>query len=230
VKRILNYALCLWVACAGARSQTPDAATPPAYILNPGDVIEVRFYLNAELNEQVQIRPDGRISMQLVGEVVIGGLPVAEASRKIEELFAKELREPKATIQVRQFSRQRVFVTGEVVRPGPLNMSGEMTILEAISEAGGIRRTAADTIAVLVRKGADGAPFGRKLKLMQKGSPTAEAEMVLEPFDVVLIPESKIARLDRWIDQHIRQIIPINANAGFTYLIQGQGGGSIPIF
>ncbi len=228
----LSLALTYIQGQAPTQVQAPDSGTASAYILNAGDSIDVRFFLNPELNEQMQIRPDGRISLQVVGEVQVSGLTVSEAARKIDSLFAKELRAPQTTIQVRQFARQRVFVTGEVVRPGPLNMSGEMTIIEAISEAGGIRRTAADTVAVLLRKGPDGAPFGRKLNLMLKGVPTPDTGLVLQPFDVVLVPESKIARLDRWIDQHIRQIIPINANAGFTYLVQGQGGGgtTIPIF
>jgi protein involved in polysaccharide export with SLBB domain len=210
----------------------PQAVEPPAsvaYRLVAGDVLDIRFFLNPELNDQVQIRPDGRVSLQLVGEAELAGMTVTEATKKIEQLYSTELRSPRASIQVRVFATQKVFVTGEVNRPGPFSMPGRMTVLDAISEAGGIKRTADEGLAVLIRKGPDGYPVGRRLRPLRKGAPTSDAGILLLPFDVVMIPESKIARLDRWVDQHIRQLIPVSASAGFAYIMQRQGGGTVPI-
>jgi protein involved in polysaccharide export with SLBB domain len=211
-------------------AQTAEPQPAQGYKLSAGDVVEIRFFLNPELNEQMQIRPDGRVSLLLVGETELAGLTIAEATQKIEQLYANEVRAPRASIQVRQYAAQKVFVTGEVVRPGPFNLPSRMTLLEAISEAGGLKRTADEGLAVLIRKGPDGAPVGRLVKPMKKGQPTSDAGIVLQPFDLVMIPESRIARIDRWVDQHIRQIIPVNASAGFAYIMQPQGGGTIPVF
>lgn len=234
-RSILFSAAFLMVGAMASLSQVPAPTPSPSpsqqpYRLSIGDVIEVRFFLNPELNESVQIRPDGRISMQVVGEIDVAGKTVPEATSEVEKAFGKELLSPKATIQVRSFAAQKIFVTGEVLKPGQLNLPTTMTLLEAISEAGGIKRTGDEKLAVLIRKMPDGKPLGRRIRWMEKGLPTPDANTPLQPFDVVMVPESKIARLDRWVDQYIRQMIPINASAGFTYLVQGgTGGGLIPI-
>ena len=207
------------------------SASRPAYRLKPGDTIEIRLFFNPELNEQVLIRPDGRIWLHLIGEVEVAGKSVQDTASMMEALYVKELRTPKVSIQVRGFAEQKVFVTGEVVRPGLLNLPGNMTVFDAINEAGGIKHTGDDGAVILIEKDPDGNPVGRKLALFKKGQPTADASIPLHPFDVVMVPETKVAHLDRWIDQHIRQVIPVNTSAGFTYLISRQtSGGGVPIF
>jgi len=213
---------------APAQSQTD--ASPAPYRMQAGDAVEIRFFYNPELNETTQIRPDGRVSLQLVGQVELAGKSVEEASATLESLYANEVRTPKVTIQLRGFAAQKVYVTGEVMHPGVMAMPGRLTVIEAINEAGGIKHTGSSSVAVLISKRADGLPEGHRLHLYEHGTLTADAGKVLSPFDVVLIPESRIARLDRWVDQTIRQLIPVNTSAGFTYLITKQGSSSIPIF
>ena len=211
-----------------AQSQADSA--PAAYRMQAGDTVEIRFFYNPELNETMQIRPDGRVSLQLVGQVELAGKSVEETTALLESLYAHEVRTPKVTIQLRGFAAQKVYVTGEVMHPGALTLPGRLTVIEAINEAGGIKHTGSSSVAVLISKRADGLPEGHRLHLYDHGTLTADAGKVLSPFDVVLIPESRIARLDRWVDQTIRQLIPVNTSAGFTYLITKQGSSSIPIF
>jgi len=220
-----------------AQGQTAQTTAPAAqvvldsarYRLSPGDIVEIRHAFNPELNEQAQIRPDGRISLPLIGEIEIANKTIQDTVAILEARYAKEVRTPRITIQVRGFAALKIYVTGEVFRPGALGLPGPMTLLEAISEAGGIKHTGNPSMIVLIRKTADGKPQGKKLALYIKGQLAADAATLLRPFDVVMVPESKIARLDRWVDQHIRQLIPINASMGFTYLMSSQTGG-IPIF
>ncbi len=213
---------------AGATDQTPSVAM---YRLNPGDTIELRHFFNPELNEQMQIRPDGRVWLQLIGEVDLAGLTVQEAATMLEDLYRKEVRTPKISIQIRGFALQKVYVTGEVLRPGVLGLPGPMTVLDAINEAGGIKHSGNQKMIVLIHKGPDGKPVGKKLQLYQKKRLAADASIQLNPFDVVVVPETKVAHLDRWVDEHIRQVIPFNTAAGFTYLITRQNSSStIPIF
>ncbi len=190
------------------------------YRLSPGDLLEIRLFFNTELNESVQIRPDGRVSLQLVGDVPLSGLTLKEATASLNRAYLKEVLTPQVSIQVRGYGAQKVFVTGEVQKPGVVNVPGPMTVYDAISEAGGVKHTGSTTSVFLFRRGPDGKPLEHKLSLYQKGHLTEDASIQLNPFDVVLVPESKIAQVDRWIDQHIRQLIPVTATAGFAYLLQ----------
>jgi protein involved in polysaccharide export with SLBB domain len=210
----------------------PADAAPPsaAYRLVAGDAIEVRHAFNPELNEVAQVRPDGRVSLPLVGEIQMAGRTVEEIVRGLEQQYAAEIRNPRIMLQVRSFAAQKVFVTGEVPRPGLINMPGQMTLFEALSEAGGIRTTGSRTV-VLIRKGPDGTAVGRSVPAYVGGQLGPQASIPLQPFDVVIVPESRIARVDRWVNQYIRQLLPFDMTAGFTYLMQHRVDDTIiPIF
>src|SRR5262249_23627115 len=129
------------------------------YRLNPGDSIEIRLFFNPELNENVQIRPDGRVSLQLIGDVPLSGLTVQNAAALLNRAYLKEVLTPNVSVQVRSFGAQKVFVTGEVVRPGVVNLPGPMTVHDAVSEAGGVKHTGTTGSIVLFRRGPDGKPL-----------------------------------------------------------------------
>jgi polysaccharide export outer membrane protein len=203
------------------KNAPPGTANNHEYLLQPGDTVDIRFFFNSELNEQgVQIRPDGRISLQLLGEVTLSGRTPSEVAAELEKSYANILKTPRVTIQIRGFAAQKAFVSGEVPRPGTISLATPMTVLAAIGEAGGITARGNRTSVVLIRKMPDGTPGMQTLHLYEKGHPTAAALTPLQPFDVVLVAESKITQADRWVDQYIRQLIPANLNAGFTYLWQ----------
>jgi protein involved in polysaccharide export with SLBB domain len=208
-------------------AQGPQPSTPvlklqteknQVYRLRPGDAIDVRFFFNPELNEQIQVRPDGRISLQLVGEIEVVNHSIEEAVGKIEALAAKELRTPRVSIQVRSYAEQKVYVTGEVYRPGLIPLLGDVSVTTAISEAGGIKNTGNRKTVILIRKGEDGAPIKYKLQLEEDGKPTEQALAVLRPSDVIIVPETRIANMGRWVDQYVRALNPVNLAFGFTYL------------
>ena len=215
---------------AEAKPTQPQAASEadarPAYRLQSGDTIDVRFFYNPELNEQsVQIRPDGRISVHLAGDVQVAGRTAEEVSRYLEEVLAKSLKTPRVSVQIRGYVVQKAFVSGEVPRQGTISLASPMTLLGAIGEAGGITIRGNRNRVILIRKMPDGTPARRDIRLFQGRRPTMDAQLLLQPFDVLLVPESNIARVDRWVDQYIRQLIPVNMAAGFTYLWQKNPGG-----
>ena len=222
---------CVLATCLAAADNGtpggPDAAAAP-YRLDAGDTIEIRFFFNPELNETVQIRPDGRISMQLVGELEVAGKTIADAMEAIQRAFARELKTPRVSIQVRGYSGQKVFVTGEVNRPGVIAMPGHVTVAAAIADAGGVRLTANTKRIVLVRKGPDGGPELRTLVYLSKGKMGPDAFTELRPYDIVMVPESRIANMDRWVEQHIKSLNPVNLSAGFTYLYNKAATGALP--
>ncbi len=186
--------------------------------LSPGDVIQVRFFYNPELDDTIEIRPDGMISMPLVGELDIDQLTITEARERLEDTYRTIVKQPSVTIQVREYSTQKVYVGGQVLRPGVIPMKGELTVLDAVMEAGGNKLTGSNSTVILIRKSDSGEPVRYKLSLKGKDDQPPMASVKLQPFDVVLVPETTIARMDRWVDQHVRQLIPVVLTAGFTYL------------
>ena len=95
-------------------SQLQAAQTPAApYIILPGDQLDIKFFYNPELNESVTVRPDGKISLQLVDEVQAAGLQPAELDARLTEAYSLELKKPLVTVIVRSFKGQRIYVGGD---------------------------------------------------------------------------------------------------------------------
>jgi polysaccharide export outer membrane protein len=240
-RRIARRTICMVLLVAFAVSArqgklAPTLAEPaPAtdmfasYQIMPGDVLDIRFFYNPELSEQeVAVRPDGRIALQLVGDVEIAYKTPEQARALIEQLFASLVRTPSVTIQIRRYASNKVFVTGEVPRPGLIALEGPMSLIGAVSEAGGITIKGNRNKVVLIRRMPDGTAAKRFIKLYERGEITRDALANMQPFDVVLVPESAIGRTDRWVDQYLRQLSPANLAVGFQYLRQPQQ--SIPVF
>ncbi len=190
-----------------------------AYRLEPGDEIEVRFVYNTDFNERAQIRPDGRVSMPGLGEVVAGGLTVGEFAGRLEAAYQPTLKRPDLTVQVRSFANRKVYVGGEVARPGPLMIMGPKTVAEAIIEAGGMRENAKRSHVILIRRSAAGVPSTQQIAMSQRGRSPNATGFLLQPYDVVLVTESGISKADRAVDQYIRRMIPGLLTGGFTYLL-----------
>ncbi|NIT01074.1 MAG: sugar transporter, partial [Candidatus Latescibacteria bacterium] len=112
------------------RLSDPAARPPPLteqeYVIQPGDQLDIKFYYNSELNEQVTVRPDGRISLQLANETAAAGKTPAELTQLLTEKYSRDLKKPEITVIVRSFSALKVFVGGEVNRPGILDLTRPM--------------------------------------------------------------------------------------------------------
>jgi protein involved in polysaccharide export with SLBB domain len=113
----------------------------------------------------------------------------------------------------------KVYVGGEVTKPGMLPMDGRITALSAVMNAGGFTNTASPKNAFLLRDNGDHKPQVMKLHLdeVMKGG----ADTVLYPYDVVFVPKSGIAKLDRTIEQYVRAVLPVTLTGGFSYLTGG---------
>jgi polysaccharide biosynthesis/export protein PslD len=199
---------------------TPFAVPLSAvYKLEPGDDIEIRFVTNTEYNDRAVIRPDGRISLLTRGEILAAGLTIEELTARIKESYSF-LKNPDPTVQVRGFANRRIYVGGEVMRPGPVSILGPKTIAEAVMESGGLRETAVRGSVILIRKTAEGKAATYIVPMYRRGAAEREdaTTTTLQPYDVVLVRESTISKLDRGVDQYIRRMIPGLLTAGFTYL------------
>ena len=99
------------------------------YRIQVGDQLDIKFFYNPELNEQVTVRPDGRISLQLVHEVMTAGLTPAELTGLLTKKYAAELKKPEVTVIVRSSGGHKIYVDGEVAKPGMFSLMGFTTVL-----------------------------------------------------------------------------------------------------
>ncbi len=186
------------------------------YYLQPGDQIDVKFFYDPELNETVTIRPDGKISLQLVEEIEAAGLTPAELDKIITERYGEELERPEVAVIVRTFGGQKVYVGGEVKSPRTLTLTGDLTVMQSIIDAGGLTKSAKKTEIIVVRRGSDYKPVPYKINL-EKLLAGQEKDIRLQPFDIVYVPKSTISNVNEWIDKYIRLMIPIPISVGYWW-------------
>jgi len=201
----------------------PTTSPEPAYRIEAGDVVGIHFFYNDELNTKAQVRPDGKISLPLIGEAKIAGSTIEELAGRLSEQYKDKLRQPAITIQVEGFANRRVFVGGEVTRPGVLPLVGKQTLMAAIYEAGGMTRAAKRNEVTVFRQAATGNIQQFNLAVGRLGSkaskPSPAMEFVLQPMDIVVVHESGIARANRFVEQYLRQMSPALLTAGFSYFV-----------
>jgi polysaccharide export outer membrane protein len=178
------------------------------YRIQPGDQIDVRFALNPELNVLTVVRPDGRVSLKLVGEVLAESRTPAELSEELKLSYARELRDPEIAVIVRSLAAS-VFVDGQIERPGEYAWNPQITALQAITRAGGFRPTANEERLVVLRRGEDGVQQVIEIERGEDGW-TSDQDVFLAPHDLVVVPATGVADMNKWVDQYIRQNIPIS--------------------
>jgi len=185
----------------------PAPPVPASYVLAPGNAIDIKFFYNPDLNETLAVRPDGFITLQLVGDVQASGRTPAELSAELRQAFASHLPHPEVSVIVREATPQQVYVGGEVATPGFIQLTGPMTSLQALMASGGAKNTARLSQVVLIRYlGGDQATIERiDLSDVIDGE---AADVMLRPFDVLFVPLTPIAKLDQIVDQYINKIVP----------------------
>jgi protein involved in polysaccharide export with SLBB domain len=202
--------------------QSPAAFPPPSrepYVLKAGDDLEITFFYNPELNQHAPIRPDGRISMPLLGELQAEGLTVQKLTDVLTAAYETQLRKTSLNIQVRSSPSQVIFVGGEVEHPGVFALQGTApSALQAVVEAGGMKESASHGGVVVLRKGAQGTIEMHRLSFKTHNGETESASFQLQPLDVLIVSESRISKIDRVMDQYVKRLSPILMTGGFTYL------------
>ncbi len=206
----------LLTACVTVQNPAPlplETKTPvlaQEYRIQPGDLLDIKFFYNPELNEAVTVRPDGRIALQLVKEIDAAGKTPAELTDFLTGKYAPQIKNPEITVLVRTFSTQKVYVDGEVFKAGLIALTEPMTVLQAIAQAGGFKETAKRSEVILIRKGADNKRITMTMNMENAIDGTDRAQdLLLMPYDVVYIPRSNIANVNLWVDQYIRKNLPI---------------------
>ncbi len=131
-------------------------AAAPVYQLNPGDSILVSVWREDALQKEVRVLPDGSITVPLAGRVEVGGLGTQEVEKRITAKLKDHFPDPVVTVVVTGIEGNRVYVLGKVPKPGPVVMNGRVSVLQALSMAGGLDKFA-DEGSIKVVRAVDGA-------------------------------------------------------------------------
>jgi len=184
--------------------------------LAAGDALTITFFYTPELNTEQVIRPDGKIDLQLIGEVTASGKTPKELKEELIKKYSKKIQQLDVSINIQSFSNRIIYVGGEVATPGSIPMPGKLTALEAIMLSGGVNLETGKYKNVLLIRREDGKWSGKKFNLADILSGKQTEPLYLRPLDIVYVPEKSISRINRWVDQYIGVILP---EVGFTYNI-----------
>jgi polysaccharide export outer membrane protein len=215
----LSAAWLLARAPTAAQGSAPQPAAPvdSSYVIQRGDELSIKVFGRPELDDTVTVRNDGRISALLIDDLDAAGLTPRQLVAALTERYEKFFRAPQVNAIVRRAAALKVFVGGEVAQPGAIPIVGDLTALAAVYQAGGFTRAARTDSVVLLRDSHGDKPLTLRLdlkKLDLKDSGTA-----LQARDVIYVPASRIAKVDRFVDEYVRQLIPISLTAGFSYVM-----------
>lgn len=165
-----------------------SATNDPGYVIRPNDTLEISVWKEPELSGSVPVRPDGMISIPLVEDVPAAGLTAMQLSARISESLKKFVSNPHVTVIVTGMNSRRVYVLGEVVRPGGFALLPDMSVLQVISDAGGLTQFAhGKKIYVLRTEGGKQVKYPFNYSKVLKGE-GAEQNIMLKPGDTVVVP------------------------------------------
>ena len=166
----------------------PATNNPASYTLREGDILKISFPGSPNLNNQQQIRTDGKIQLPLIGEVDAAGLTPDALQKKLMSLYAPQLSPNEVTVEV-QSSAFTVYVTGAVLRPGKISSDHPITALEAIMEAGGFDYIKANlkNVEVIRQEGNRTKNYRLNLKRVMDGK--VSEPFYMKPADIIYVPE-----------------------------------------
>jgi polysaccharide biosynthesis/export protein len=168
----------------------PMEISPPGdYKIAPSDVLEITVYGEEGLaRNQLVVRPDGKVSFPLIGDVEVGGLNTAQVKELVEEKMRAYIPEAMAAVSIMQLGSMQYYVVGKVAKPGMYNVSKPLTVLQALALAGGpVVFAKEDKISILRNHGKETLSLPFNYEEVKKGK-NLEQNILLERGDVVVVP------------------------------------------
>ncbi len=216
----LALALALVSACASKPPATsslpPDFFKQPfpeeKIVIEPSDVVFVRFYLHPEMNSKVTVWTDGKISLPFFQGLQVAGLTPDGLQQKLVELYSKEFVQPEINVVLEQRSQRFVYVTGAVRSGGMKPIVSNVTVGMMLADCGVVMRDAGLSSVILVRRVAE-----KECKVYQLNADFAtgtERDVYLEPGDILYVPRNAVTLVGDFVQKYIRDIVPPNMNLG----------------
>lgn len=173
---------------ASSKEPKQEMAADPSYIIGPMDVLEIQVWKEPDFSRQVLVRPDGKITLPLIGDILASGMNTmglkALLSEKLEDFVSK----PEVTVIVLESRSKNFYIIGKITRPGTYPLNPDMTVLQAISVAGGLAEWAdKDSIRIIRRSGGkeEILPFDYNKVITGK---KLEQNILLKPNDTIIVP------------------------------------------
>ena len=192
---------------AQEKAETPNVTQGiPEYVVGEEDALFISVWQNKDLDQEVVVRPDGKVSFPLIGDIQASGLTISGLDGVITKALQEYIKYPDVSIIVRKLGGKKIIMLGEVVGPGVRSVTGRRTILEAIALCGGFTNHAVTSSVVLIRGGFT-KPKGMRLNLERAISKADMSQnVVLEPEDIVYVPKKFIANVNYFVTQIIGPI------------------------
>ncbi len=222
---MLTFILMFFISCANNNKKmlkvSPNFFNPyypeKATLIEPGDILSIRFYYNPELDEKIRVRSDGKISLLFCQGLKVTGLTPEDLQKEIVKIYGKIFKKPVVSVNLEKSSSNYVFISGEVLNGGTKQLSKNLTIGQLLMESRINIRTANLENLVLVRK--TNPTKYKAYKIDARIDSGKERDVYLQPGDLIFVPRNTITKLGDFVQQYIRNIIPpsMNVGLGFTY-------------
>jgi polysaccharide export outer membrane protein len=176
------------VAAAQEPTKIPEtAAMDPNYVIGPQDILDISVWKEPDFTKTVPVRPDGKISLPLINDVLAAGLTPVELGTALATLLRKYVTQPQVTVIVTQINSKRVYVLGEVNHPGPMPLLPGFTLLQALASAGGFSQFANQKQIYLLRmEGGKSKRFPFNYKNAVRGD--MKQNIILQSGDTIVVP------------------------------------------
>ena len=176
-------------AASGAPAKSAPTVSPDSYIIGAEDVLSVNVWKEPEMSRTIPVRPDGMISLPLIGEIKAVGYTPVQLQDIIAESMKKMISDPQVTVIVEKIGSLNFNIVGEVARPGYFPLTRRMTVLDAIAMAGGFKDFAKTKRVYVLRTTANGTqerlPFNYKDVIKGKNQ---QQNIELQPRDTIVVP------------------------------------------
>jgi len=202
------------------QSEAPQYYQPlieDTYRIQISDNLAIQSYYDQQLNQSAVVRPDGRISLILIGEVTAVNKTPEDLSAEIKKAYSKFLDDPDINVMVDEISPRRMYIGGEVKAPSVHIIEGSLTLIQVITLSGGFKDTA-NFNQVLLLRSRDNVLETHQIdtdKILTNEIP----DVFLAQNDVIFVPRTKIADMGLFVDQYLSNMVPdfIRVNFGFNY-------------
>ena len=177
------------------------------YVIGDEDALFISVWQNKDLDQDVVVRPDGKVSFPLIGDVQASGLTISQLDEALTKSLSEYIRHPDVSIMVRKLGGKKIIVLGEVAAPGVRLVTGKKTVLEAIASSGGFSPHAVISSVILIRGGFSNAK-GMRLNLERAiRKADMSQNIALEPEDIVYVPKKFIANVNYFVTQIIGPLV-----------------------
>ena len=179
-------AMLLLVGCAHQTKAVVTESNAP-YTIGREDVLDVAVWRDADLSRTLPVRPDGFISMPMIGDLQADGRTPSQLAGDIAAKLKPFVSDPKVTVIVKEVNSSRVFLTGEVAHPGAYPLRGKVSLIQAVALAGGFTDFANSDGILVIRQGQNGGKYNVRYSDLIAGDDT-RTDFILRPGDTVVIP------------------------------------------